>query len=146
MPVLCSLNPLTVPLGPVGGRRSGRPRALRALHCSLRNLSQGKGATMHACRDPVPRNFFLGSGRFETNPPERQCHYDPMNTWYYSGLPGFRKRRVLARFSLLKWLVIASPVVLTYLHVNVLSISLPCFRESRALSYVLSRMPPALCA
>ena len=22
---------------------------------------------------------FLGSGRFETNPPERQCHYDPMN-------------------------------------------------------------------
>ena len=54
--LLRSLNLLTVPLGAVGGRRSGRPRALRAFHCSLRNLSQGKGATMHACRDPVPRN------------------------------------------------------------------------------------------
>ena len=54
--LLCSLNSLTVPLGPVRGHRSGRSRALRAFHCSLRNLTQGTGATMHACRDPVPRN------------------------------------------------------------------------------------------
>ena len=56
MCILCSLNPLTVPLGPVGGRRSGRPRALRAFHCSLRNLSQARERrAMHACRDPAPR-------------------------------------------------------------------------------------------
>ena len=46
--MLCSLNTLTVPLGRVSGRRSGRSRAGRALHCGIRKLTSREGHD-HVC-------------------------------------------------------------------------------------------------
>ena len=52
----------------------------------------------------------LGSGGFGTNPPERQCHYDPTSTWYYSDPPGYKKGAVPSPLQPLEWQVTASPV------------------------------------